>query len=61
MYQTVIPRPERMDIRQCRPMNPQQFAAILIEKLEKVKKDRESQELLDRKLKEVIYCNGVQQ
>ncbi|KAK9737109.1 Axin beta-catenin binding motif [Popillia japonica] len=52
LYQTVIPRPERMDIRQCRPMNPQQFAAILIEKLEKVKKDRESQELLDRKLKE---------
>ncbi|GJQ72265.1 hypothetical protein Trydic_g3356 [Trypoxylus dichotomus] len=52
LLQTLIPRTQRFDTRQCQPMNPQEFAAILIEKLEMVKKDQESQELLDRKLKE---------
>ncbi|KRT81696.1 hypothetical protein AMK59_5721, partial [Oryctes borbonicus] len=52
LHQTLIPRTQRLDTRQCQPMNPEQFAAILIEKLEMVKKDQESQELLDRKLKE---------
>lgn len=53
MHQTLIPRTQRLDTRQCQPMNPQQFAAILIEKLENVRRDQESQELLDKKLKEV--------
>lgn len=37
-------------------MRPNDFAAILIEKLEAVKREQESQEKLDRKLLEVsIY------
>lgn len=34
-------------------MKPEVFAALLIEKLEKVKRDTENQEKLDRKLMEV--------
>lgn len=34
-------------------MKPEEFAAILIEKLENVKRDQESKESLDRKLLEV--------
>lgn len=53
MHQTVIPRTERVDSRQCQPMQPNEFAAILIEKLETVRREQESSELLDRKLSEV--------
>lgn len=49
----MIPRTQRLDSKQCRPLKPQEFAAILIEKLEKIKRQQESQELLDKKLKEV--------
>lgn len=35
------------------PMKPEEFAAILIEKLEHVKHEQEAQEKLDRKLQEV--------
>jgi hypothetical protein len=34
-------------------MKPDQFAAILIEKLEWIKREQEAQEKLDRKLQEV--------
>lgn len=51
-HQTVIPRTQRLDTRQCQPMHPQEFAAILIEKLESVIRDRETQELLVKKLRE---------
>lgn len=54
MHQTLIPRTQRLDTRQCQPMHPDQFAAILIEKLESVKREQDSLELLDKKLKEVI-------
>lgn len=37
-------------------MEPKQFAAILIEKLENVKRSQEAQEKLDRKLLEVSGC-----
>lgn len=49
----MIPRTQKLDSRQYQPMNPEEFAAILIEKLEMVKKKQDLQELLDRKLKEV--------
>ncbi|KAK4874438.1 hypothetical protein RN001_013798 [Aquatica leii] len=52
MHQTVIPRTQRMDSRQYHATDPLMFAPILIEKLEKVKKEQESQELLNRKLME---------
>lgn len=51
--QTVIPRTSRMDSRQCQPVNPDQFAAILIAKLENVKREQESEALLEKTLKEV--------
>lgn len=54
MHQTLIPRTQRLDTRQCQPMHPQQFAAILIEKLETVKREQDSLDLLDKKLSEVI-------
>ncbi|KAJ8949071.1 hypothetical protein NQ318_016973 [Aromia moschata] len=52
MHQILIPRTQRMDTRQCQPMDKDTFASILIEKLEMVKREQEQQELLDRKLKE---------
>lgn len=38
-------------------MKPDQFAAILIDKLEGVKRNQEAQEKLDRKLMEVSFKN----
>lgn len=38
-------------------MKPDVFATLLIEKLEKVKRDQENQEKLDRKLMEV--CTSI--
>jgi hypothetical protein len=34
-------------------MKPDEFAAIIIEKLERIKREQEAQEKLDRKLQEV--------
>lgn len=51
--QTLIPRTQRIDNKQCQPMKPDQFAAILIEKLEIVKREQDAQDMLDRKLMEV--------
>lgn len=53
MNQIVIPRTQWVDKSQCQPMDPHKFACILIEKLEIIKKDRETQELLEKKLSEV--------
>lgn len=53
MHQTVIPRTQRMDSKQYHAADPATFAPILIEKLEKIKREQESQELLDKKLMEV--------
>ncbi|KAK5640910.1 hypothetical protein RI129_009457 [Pyrocoelia pectoralis] len=52
MHQTVIPRTQRMDTQQYHATDPSTFAPILIEKLEKVKREQESQELLNKKLME---------
>ncbi|RZF40722.1 hypothetical protein LSTR_LSTR008671 [Laodelphax striatellus] len=52
MYHTVIPRTQRVQKEQIYPMKPDEFAAILIEKLENLKKDQETKESLDRKLME---------
>lgn len=57
MHQTLIPRTQRLDTRQCQPMHPQQFAAILIEKLENVKREQDSSELLEKKLNEVNFLS----
>lgn len=59
MHQTVIPRTQRADSRQCLPMQPELFAAILIGKLENVRREQESQELLDKKLKEVCCLDKL--
>ncbi|CAH1959889.1 unnamed protein product [Acanthoscelides obtectus] len=52
MHQILIPRTQRIDTRQCQPMDRDTFAAILIEKLEAVKRGQDQQELLDKKLRE---------
>ncbi|XP_075231655.1 protein axin isoform X2 [Lycorma delicatula] len=52
MHHTVIPRTQRFQKEQIYPMKPDEFAAILIEKLENVKRDQETKESLDRKLLE---------
>ncbi|KAG8280444.1 Axin-1 [Homalodisca vitripennis] len=52
MHHTFIPRTQRIQKEQVHPMKPDQFAAILIEKLESVKRNQEAQEKLDRKLQE---------
>ncbi|XP_076275789.1 protein axin isoform X1 [Rhynchophorus ferrugineus] len=59
MNQTVIPRTQRVDKSQCRPMDPSQFAAILIEKLELVKKQQDTHELLDKKLKDSEMLTSI--
>nr|CAI5845532.1 unnamed protein product [Callosobruchus analis] len=67
MHQILIPRTQRIDTRQCQPMDSDTFAAILIEKLEAVKRDQDQQELLDKKLREVrsagvfttVWRNGL--
>lgn len=53
IHQTLIPRTQRIDNKQCQPMKPDDFASLLIEKLEIVKKEQDVQEKLDRKLMEV--------
>ncbi|XP_050302242.1 axin-1 isoform X2 [Anthonomus grandis grandis] len=52
MNQVVIPRTQWVDKSRCVPMEPHKFASMLIEKLEMVKKDRDTQELLEKKLRE---------
>ncbi|XP_028131949.1 axin-1 isoform X1 [Diabrotica virgifera virgifera] len=52
MQQVFIPRTQRVDTRQCRAMDINTFAAILIEKLGPIKRDQDQQELLEKKLKE---------
>lgn len=58
MHQTVIPRTQRLQKEQTYPMKPDEFAAILIEKLENVKRDQETKESLDRKLLETSDLCG---
>lgn len=53
MHQIVIPRTQRLNSRQCQPLDKDTFATMLIEKLTAVKRSQEQQEFLERKLKEV--------
>ncbi|XP_024084321.1 axin isoform X3 [Cimex lectularius] len=52
MHHIVIPRTQRMQKDQVHPMKPERFAAILIEKLESVKRSQDVQEKLAHKLLE---------
>lgn len=52
-HEGIIPRTQRVTREQTQPMKPELFACQLIEKLERVKRDRENEEKLERKLKEV--------
>lgn len=54
-HRTVIPRTQILPKDQTHSMQPERFAAILIQKLESVKKDQEAQEKLDRKLLDVDF------
>lgn len=56
MHQAVIPRTQKMDYHN--QLSQKEYAAklapLLIEKLERVRKERETQELLKKKLTEVM-------
>ncbi|XP_063229869.1 axin isoform X2 [Bacillus rossius redtenbacheri] len=54
MHHTIIPRTQRIQKEQVHPMNPDDFAAILIEKLDHVKKEQDAQEKFDHKLLEGV-------
>ncbi|KAE8747590.1 Axin [Frankliniella occidentalis] len=51
-HRTVIPRTQILHKDQTHSLKPDQFAAILIQKLESVKKEQDAQDKLDRKLLE---------
>ncbi|XP_078046683.1 protein axin isoform X2 [Augochlora pura] len=51
-HHTIIPRTQRVPRDLMHPLKPEEFAQVLIEKLENVKRERESQEKLDRHLQE---------
>lgn len=51
-HRTIIPRTQIVPKDQTHSLKPEQFAAILIQKLESVRKEQEAQEKLDRKLLE---------
>lgn len=50
IHQTLIPRTQRIDNKQCQPWKPDEFAAILIDKLENVKREQDAQDTFYRKL-----------
>lgn len=52
-HETIIPRTQRVSKEQTQPMKPDQFAKLLIEKLEKVRREQENHEKFERKLKEL--------
>ncbi|XP_023727418.1 axin isoform X2 [Cryptotermes secundus] len=60
MHHTMIPRTQRIQKEQVHPMKPDQFAAILIEKLEWIRREQEAQEKLDRKLQEGELVAGME-
>ncbi|KAK9295388.1 hypothetical protein QLX08_010278 [Tetragonisca angustula] len=56
-HHTIIPRTQRVPRDLMHPLKPEEFAQVLIEKLENVKRERESQEKLDRHLQESDTIN----
>ncbi|XP_048265979.1 axin isoform X4 [Bombus terrestris] len=56
-HHTIIPRTQRVPRDLMRPLKPEKFAQVLIEKLENVKRERESQEKFDRHLQESDTIN----
>ncbi|XP_014235308.1 axin isoform X1 [Trichogramma pretiosum] len=58
-HEAIIPRTQRMSREQTKPLDPDTFAKHLIEKLKKIKEDRENEEKLDRKLKEVDLSTSM--
>ncbi|CAK9799468.1 Axin1 [Anthophora quadrimaculata] len=56
-HHTIIPRTQRVPRDLMHPLKPEEFAQVLIEKLEKVKRERESQEKLDRHLQDSDTIN----
>lgn len=56
-HHTIIPRTQRVPRDLMHPLKPEEFAQVLIEKLENVKRERESQEKLDRHLQESDAIN----
>ncbi|KAI4492575.1 hypothetical protein M0804_002366 [Polistes exclamans] len=51
-HHAIIPRTQRAPRDLMQPSNPEEFAQVLIKKLEDVRRDRETQEKLDRHLQE---------
>lgn len=51
-HHVIIPRTQRVPRDLTQPLKPEEFAQVLIERLESVKRERETQEKLDRHLQE---------
>lgn len=60
MHHMMIPRTQRIQKEQFQPMKPDEFAAVLINKLECIKREQEAQEKLDRKLQEGELVCGLE-
>lgn len=60
VHYTVIPRTQRVPRDQTRSVKPEVFAQVLIEKLETVKRARETQEKLDRHLQDSESIGGAE-
>lgn len=58
VHYTVIPRTQRVPRDQTRSLKPEVFAQVLIEKLETLKRARDTQEKLDRHLQESEMIGG---
>lgn len=55
----VIPRTQRRDSRQCPPTHPDEFAALLTDKLNSFLKKKKEQELFKRKLQEIESTSSL--
>ena len=58
-HENIIPRTQRVTLEQTQPMKPESFAKQLIEKLERVKRDRDNKEKVERKLREVDISTSM--
>lgn len=59
-FTQMIPRTQRVQSEQLRVLPPAEFAPLLIEKLERVRRDQEAKERLERRLAEVNVVNMVE-
>ncbi|KAG7187893.1 hypothetical protein KM043_013862 [Ampulex compressa] len=60
-HHSIIPRTQRVPRDIIHPLKPEEFAHVLIEKLENVRRERETQDKLDRHLQENVTVELLQE